>query len=337
MSSTKDIHSNDTDTDTWTQQSSLEVTVCPSIGDENSNEGGKVKKAYSDIIGTGIPVAAPTADIATVATTLNSTFPWATDAVRLAIGEIAQKQAYGDPRLAGVLKPFLLVGPPGSGKTRFASELAQTLGLPLDVISGSASDTSGLQAVSRGWASAMPCGPVNAIMRYGCANPILLVDEIEKAKSVNHNGHIWSTLLSMLNGDGQFYDSCLMSNVDLRYVNFWATANSIQNLPEPLLDRFIVIEVPGPSQEHAASILDTIIADEAKAISATKMPALPELERRKIIKILGGNNGSIRQMQQAYRAWVREQALRELLPDFLAVQAHDAALLDFDADSTRAN
>jgi ATP-dependent Lon protease len=335
MSSTKDIHSNDTDT--GTQPSPLEVTVCPSIGDEHSNEGGKVKKAYRDIIGTGIPVVAPSADIATVAKTLDSTFPWATDAVRLAIGEIAQKQAYGDPRLTGVLKPFLLVGPPGSGKTRFASELAHTLGLPLDTISASASDTAGLQAVSRGWASAMPCGPVNAIMRYGCANPVLLVDEIEKAKANNNNGHIWSTLLSMLNGDGQFYDSCLMSNVDLRFVNFWATANSIQDLPEPLLDRFIVIEMPGPSQEHANSILDTIIADEAKSIAATKMPTLPEFERRKITKILRGNNGSIRQMQQAYRAWVREQALRELLPDFLAEQDHDAALLDFNAGSTRAN
>jgi hypothetical protein len=117
MSSTKDIHSNDTDT--GTQPSPLEVTVCPSIGDEHSNEGGKVKKAYRDIIGTGIPVVAPSADIATVAKTLDSTFPWATDAVRLAIGEIAQKQAYGDPRLTGVLKPFLLVGPPGSASKRY--------------------------------------------------------------------------------------------------------------------------------------------------------------------------------------------------------------------------
>jgi len=324
-------------TDTDPNQSPLEITVCRSIGDEHSNEGCKIRKTYRDVIGTGIPVIAPAADIATMAHTLNSTFPWAEDAVRLAIGEIAQKKAYGDPRLAGVLKPFLLVGPPGSGKTRFASELAHTLGLPLNIISGSASDTAGLQAVSRGWATAMPCGPVNAILRHGCANPVLLVDEIEKAKGSNNNGHIWSTLLSMMNGDGQYYDSCLMANVDLRYVNFWATANSIQNLPEPLLDRFIVIEVPGPSVEHADSILDTIIADEAKAISAEKMPELPQLERRKITKLLGGNSGSIRQMQQAYRAWVREQAMRELLPNFLAGQDHGAALLDFDADGSRAN
>ena len=170
-----------------------------------------------------------------------SKFPWASEAVELVLGEIALKQVYGDPRLSSVLKPFLLVGQPGSGKTKFATSLGELLDLPMDIVSGGVSDTGGLEAVSRGWSSTLPCGAFLAMHRHKCANPVILIDEIDKAKDSASNGHIWTTLLSMLNGDGRFYDSCLMSNVDLRFVNFWATANDISKMPLPLIDRFVVI------------------------------------------------------------------------------------------------
>ena len=185
----------------------------------------------------------------------------------------------------------------------------------MDLLPGSASDTGGLQAVSRGWSSALPCGPVVAMHRYQCANPVLLIDEIDKAKDAMNNGHIWTTLLSMLNGDGHYFDSCLMSNVDLRYVNFWATANDIHELPRPLLDRFVIVQIPSPGIEHAEDIIDSIVIDYLSHLGAKNTPELPILMRQKIAKILSSDKGSIRKMQQTYAAWLRSQALEKVLPN----------------------
>lgn len=305
----------------------LSVIVCNEIGDAMSQEGLKIRRSFGNIVATSLPVKSPTADLSTIAATLTKKFPWAEDAVRLVLGEIAQKRVYGDPRLSGVLKPFLLIGSPGCGKTKFATELSHIMGLPVDILSGAASDTAGLQAVSRGWSTSLPSGPVNAMQRHFCANPVLLVDEIDKAKVVNTNGHIWTTLLSMLNDDGIYYDSCLMANVDLRYVNFWATANDITGMPEPLLDRFTIVNIPAPTGQFAGGILDNIVKEHLSSIGALTAPKLTEIDRHKITKVLNSKNGSIRQMQLAYRAWLRDKALGAALPAYQSKPELSAELM----------
>lgn len=302
-------------------QSALEVTVCEELGDPKTNDAQKLHRAYGDLIGQPTLVRQPNVDFKAIADSLNSKFPWASDAVELVLGEIALKQVYGDPRLSSVLKPFLLVGQPGSGKTKFATELSQILGLPMDILSGGVADTGGLQAVSRGWSSTLPCGPFLAMHRHKCANPVILIDEIDKAKDGASNGHIWTTLLSMLNGDGQFYDGCLMANVDLRFVNFWATANDISEMPRPLIDRFIVVQMPSPGAEFSDLILDSIVADHLSAIGSQGCPAISQLERHKIKQVLKSKDGSIRKMQQSFAALLRKKALQEVLP----VMHHDEA------------
>lgn len=309
------------------QSAPLSVIVCAEIGDPMSQEGQKIRKSFGNIIGSSLPVKAPPSDLSAIAETLTKKFPWADDAVSLVLGEIAQKQTYGDARLSGVLKPFLLVGSPGCGKTKFATELSHIMGLPADILTGAATDTAGLQAVSRGWSTALPSGPVNAMHRHLCANPVLIIDEIDKAKAVNNNGHIWSTLLSMLNGDGNYYDSCLMANVDLRYVNFWATANDITSMPEPLLDRFTIVDIPAPTGQFADRILDSVIEEHLESIGAVTAPELTDLDRHKMTKVLNSKNGSIRQMQLAYRAWLRDQALKDALPAYRNMPNFSAELV----------
>ncbi|OBR39214.1 hypothetical protein A9199_12125 [Donghicola sp. JL3646] len=302
-------------------QSALEVTVCEALGDPKTHDAQKLHRAYGDLIGNPTLVRQPNVDFRVIADILKSKFPWATDAVELVLGEIALKQVYGDPRLSSVLKPFLLVGQPGSGKTKFATELSQILGLPMDILSGGVADSGGLQAVSRGWSSTLPCGPFLAMHRHKCANPVILIDEIDKAKDGASNGHIWTTLLSMLNADGQFYDGCLMANVDLRFVNFWATANTISEMPRPLIDRFIVVQMPSPGAEFSDRILDSIVADHLSSIGAQGCPAITQLERHKIKQVLKSKDGSIRKMQQTFAALLRKKALQEVLP----VMHHDEA------------
>lgn len=295
-------------------QDAFEVTVCDELGDPKTLEAQKLHRAYGHLIGRPIPVRQPHMDFQSISDSLMSKFPWASEAVELVLGEIALKQVYGDPRLSSVLKPFLLVGQPGSGKTKFATSLGELLGLPMDIVSGGVSDTGGLEAVSRGWSSTLPCGAFLAMHRHKCANPVILIDEIDKAKNSASNGHIWTTLLSMLNGDGRFYDSCLMSNVDLRFVNFWATANDISKMPLPLIDRFVVIEMPSPGSEFGDQILDSIIADHLCSIAAQGGPDISALERHKIKQLLNSKCGSIRKMQQAYADLLRKKALRQILP-----------------------
>lgn len=305
-------------------QDAFEVTVCDELGDPKTLEAQKLHRAYGHLIGRPIPVRQPHLDFKSISDSLMSKFPWASDAVELVLGEIALKQVYGDPRLSSVLKPFLLVGQPGSGKTKFATELSQILGLPMDILSGGVADSGGLQAVSRGWSSTLPCGPFLAMHRHKCANPAILIDEIDKAKDGASNGHIWTTLLSMLNGDGQFYDGCLLANVDLRFVNFWATANDISEMPRPLIDRFIVVQVPSPGAVFGDQILDSIVADHLSSIGAQGCPAISSLERHKIKQLLNSKCGSIRKMQQAYADLLRKKALRQILP----MRCHDDEKVD---------
>ena len=151
--------------------------------------------------------------------------------------------------------------------------------------------------------------------RHQCANPVLLIDEIDKAKESSNNGHIWTTLLSMLNGDGHYFDSCLITNIDLRFVNFWATANDLNELPRPLLDRFITIQMPSPNIEHAEDIIDSIVRDHLAHIGSDTAPELPSLMRQRLATILISKKGSIRKMQQAYAEWLRAQALQRALPN----------------------
>lgn len=293
----------------------LEVIVCSDIGDATSPDGKKLHRIYDTIINTPLQVQPLKNNLPKIASYLTKKFPWAREALNLVLGEIAQKEMFGDPRLSGVLKPFLLVGPPGCGKTKFATELSHILGLPMDLLSGSVSDTGGLQAVSRGWASTLPCGPLVAMQRHQCANPVLLIDEIDKAKGSKNNGHIWTTLLSMLNGDGNYFDSCLITNIDLRFVNFWATANDLSGLPSPLLDRFIIIQIPSPNIEHADDIIDSVMKDHLAQIGSKTAPELPILLRQKLATLLTSKTGSIRKMQQAYADWLRAQALQRALPN----------------------
>ena len=293
----------------------LEVTVCSEIGDATSPDGKKLQRIYDTIINTPLQVQPLKNNLPKIASYLTMKFPWAREALNLVLGEIAQKEMFGDPRLSSVLKPFLLVGPPGCGKTKFATELSHILGLPMDLLSGSVSDTGGLQAVSRGWASTLPCGPLVAMQRHQCANPVLLIDEIDKAKESKNNGHIWTTLLSMLNGDGNYFDSCLITNIDLRFVNFWATANDLSGLPSPLLDRFIIIHIPSPNIEHADDIIDSVVKDHLAQIGSETAPDLPILVRQKLATLLTSKTGSIRKVQQAYANWLRAQALQRALPN----------------------
>ncbi|MDB5371813.1 MAG: ATPase family associated with various cellular, partial [Belnapia sp.] len=111
------------------------------------------------------------------------------------------------------LRPLLLVGPPGVGKTWFARRLSQALGLPFASLNlGGATDNRCLQGTARGWSATTPAWPISEMARLTAPNPVFFLDEIEKAGGQrDSNGRAHDTLLAMIEPESAagWFDECL--------------------------------------------------------------------------------------------------------------------------------
>ncbi|MBJ6127550.1 AAA family ATPase [Microvirga splendida] len=225
------------------------------VGNANTGEGKKVAKELEGLTGKALPLV-PVPDLKAARATLRAEFPYATDVIDDVLRDVALRSHVQ-------IRPTILVGTPGCGKSRFATRLLKVLNLPHDMIPcGGVSDGT-FAGTPRRWSTGEPSLPFALITRYKAAGPGAILDEIEKVGTSRHNGQAHDALLAFLEREtaSRFHDPYVQAPCDLSHVIWLMTANSLEGLSAPLRDRCRVIPFPEPGRDHLPTLSRQILAE----------------------------------------------------------------------------
>ncbi|MFJ5487345.1 AAA family ATPase [Hansschlegelia beijingensis] len=204
------------------------------------------------------------------------------------------------------LRPTLLVGSPGSGKTSLARSIADAIGLSSTIYSCGGQADSSMMGTSAQWHSARPSVPLDLIRTSRQANPLVVLDELDKCASDGRNGSLQDALLAFLEPSTarRHRDLALEVEVDLSHVNWVATANKVRDVPPPLRDRFRVIQIPDPDWSHVGDLSRRILNDLAieRGLDRRWLEDLAQDELTIIRKAWPG--GSLRRLRRAIEVLV---------------------------------
>ena len=234
-------------------------------------------------------------------------FPWFADGVEeVFIRPIRVGHRLGRPTVR--FPPVLLAGPAGIGKSSFLAAMIDGLGgAPyLDTLAG-VSDALSITGSSPTFQAAQPSLPVRAMMETNCANPMVVLDEIDKVGTDTRIGHPHDALLPLLEPvtAGAYRDRFIDRLIDASRVSFAATANDTTCLSSALRSRLTIVTSPGPGPEHA-SLLIAGFRDNLAKLYQVEAAAIPdggdvalEKTRRALLR-----SADIRPIERAWRAHV---------------------------------
>lgn len=219
-------------------------------------ENDAVREAAA-IVGVALPLVTPPADLAAVRGELVADCPHGHALIDRLLRPLAGQDAVRNP-------PVLLVGEPGSGKTRLARRYGQVLGLDPALYSmGGAMDAMTVAGLARGWSSGGFSAPVRELIRTKIANPLIVMDEVDKMATSRQNGNAADALINQLGVEtaARYKDIYLQADVDISHVQWILTANTLDTAPRPLLDRCLILRMPDPEPGHLRQLATSILAD----------------------------------------------------------------------------
>lgn len=167
-------------------------------------------------------------------------------------------------------KIICFVGPPGVGKTSIAKSIAKSLDREFYRFSiGGVSDVSELKGHRRTYVGALPGRIIQALKKTQSQNPLILIDEIDKVGRGAYHGDPSAALLELLDPEqnNTFLDHYLDIPVDMSKTLFVCTANTLETIPGPLLDRMEVIEISGYVADEKVAIAENYLAPNAKKVA----------------------------------------------------------------------
>ncbi len=222
------------------------------------------------------------------------------------------------------------VGAPGVGKTSLGQSIARAIGRKFERMSlGGLHDEAELRGHRRTYIGAMPGRLIQSMRRAGANNPVLMLDEIDKLGR-DFRGDPAAALLEVLDPEQNkaFRDNYLDLPFDLSKVLFVTTANSLDTIPAPLLDRMEIIRLSGYSEEEKAQIAQRYLLPRQLAhagLTAEQCNITPEA----MLKVIASytREAGVRRLEQALGRLIRKVALKfaENVTDSVTVKADDVA------------
>lgn len=268
------------------------AVVFTSIGNATTSEGKRVVREFEGLANKALKLS-PVPDLAAVRERLVAEFPYAANVIDQLLYSLV-----GRPHVW--FRPTLLVGSPGCGKTRFARRLAEELVIPYELISCGGLSDSAIGGTPRRWSSGEPSVAIMAIRRHECADPLIILDEIEKVGSSRHNGNVHDVLVGLFEKEtsGRWHDPYLESHCDLSHVSWLMTANSTDPIPGVLRDRCRIIDFPEPGAGEVRLLAPLILERLYLETGHDRRWAAP-LDEQELSALAGAwGGGSIRRLER---------------------------------------